>query len=254
MRKASNNDLKLLRKLNRKKYREKEQLFMAEGERTVEQIIENGLLEVVRVFVNQPEREIFAGKDTTLIDKETFAEIADTENTQGVLALCRMPREAGLSDFTGGSGLLIATDAIQDPGNMGTIIRTASWFGAGGLLAGKGSTDVYHPKVVRSTAGATGSLPVAGGDADAMLSELEEAGWQIYLLDGGPESVSLEACEVHPKSVLVVGNEANGIQPSLIREGRILLGIRSAGGDGQQVESLNAAVALSIALNKFAGA
>lgn len=248
MRNASNNEVKLLRKLNRKKYREKEQRFIVEGDRAVEQVVENGLVEVETVFVVE-------GKTVSdqlsplsvLIKAEILEEVADTDNPQGVLALCKMREEPQPEILAGTSGIIVATDAIQDPGNMGTILRTAVWFGAKALITGKGSVDVYHPKVVRSTAGATGSIPVLNGELEEFLIKLEGSGWEVLLLDGGADSVELGSVHPAERTVLVVGNEGNGIAESLLSSGRKKVRIESGAG-AIGVESLNAAIAVGIAL------
>lgn len=250
MRKASNNEIKLLRKLNRKKYREKERRFVVEGERAVEQVLENGLVEVEAVFIGERytvQGDRVKGLEVCILEDEVFAEVADTENPQGILAVCKMPEEIQPGKLAGESGIIVAADAIQDPGNMGTILRTAAWFGAKALITGKGSVDVYHPKVVRSTAGATGSIPVITGELEEIFEELEKSGWEILLLDGGDESVNLGSVQPTPKTVLVVGNEGNGISEKLLNSRRKKIRIESAPGQ-EKVESLNAAVALSIAL------
>ncbi|MFD2531615.1 TrmH family RNA methyltransferase [Gracilimonas halophila] len=248
MRKASNNEIKLLRKLARKKYREKEQRFVVEGERAVEQVVGNGLIEVETVFVVEGR----AVSDqlsafSVFVEEAVFVEVADTENPQGILAVCKMPDEIRPQKLAEETGIIVATDAIQDPGNMGTILRTAAWFGAKALIAGKGSVDVYHPKVVRSTAGATGSIPVLTGDLEAVFSELERSGWQVMLLDGGGSAEPLRSIQPAEKTILVVGNEGNGINENLLNSGRKKVKIES-GSAQEKVESLNAAVAVSIAL------
>lgn len=248
MKKASNNEIKLLRKLNRKKYREKEQRFIVEGERAVEQVVENGLVEVEMVFV--VEGRAVSDQLSALsvfMEEDVFDEVSDTDNPQGILAVCKMPEEVQPGKLAGESGVIVATDAIQDPGNMGTILRTAAWFGAKVLIAGKGSVDVYHPKVVRSTAGATGSLPVLTGDLEEVLGQLEKSGWEVLLLDGGDEAEPLRSVQPAEKTILVVGNEGNGISEKLLNSGRRKVKIESAPGQ-EKVESLNAAVAVSIGL------
>lgn len=250
MRKASNNEVKLLRKLNRKKYREKEQRFIVEGERAVEQVVENGLIETETVFVGErfKVQEVrFNGPEVCILEDEVFAEVADTDNPQGILAVCKMPGEIKVEKLAGETGIIVATDAIQDPGNMGTILRTAAWFGAKALVAGKGSVDVYNPKVVRSTAGATGSIPILTGDLEEIFNELENSGWQVMLLDGGDSAEPLRSIQPADKTILVVGNEGNGIHKYLLNSGRIKVKIESAPGQ-EKVESLNAAVAVSISL------
>lgn len=256
---VSNAKLTLLRKLNRKKYRQKEQLFVVEGERAVMQIIKNDLVRVTSLYFDvdrklwdEPDWKTEAGQIKSFkVEQTIFGEIADTDNPQGVLALCRIPPEGTVQSLPKKEGVIVAADGIQDPGNMGTIIRTAVWFGAKGILAGKGSVDLFNPKVVRSTAGATGSLPYMNTDLDIDLQLFEQAGWKVVLLDAGPGARELRSVEKTGKTVLVVGNEANGIRSSLM-DGRLKVRISSPV-NSPGVESLNASIALSIALYAFTG-
>lgn len=221
--------------------------------RAVEQVIENGLVEVETVFLEarfKVQEARFKGVELCMLEEEILAEVADTDNPQGILAVCKMPPEIELKELTEKKGIIVATDAIQDPGNMGTILRTAAWFGARALITGKGSVDVYHPKVVRSTAGATGSIPILSGELEDIFEELESFGWEILLLDGGDSAQSLQSVQPTEKTVLVVGNEGNGISENLLNSGRKKVKIESAPGQ-EKVESLNAAVAVSIALWKL---
>ena len=248
MQKASHNQIKLLRKLGQKKHREKEQLFLVEGERAVEQVLENKLIEVHSVFIEETKADSYQlATHNFLLEKEIFNEISDTENPQGMIAVCRMPEEVDPETLKTDTGLIIATDAIQDPGNLGTIIRTASWFGCKALLSGKGTVDIFNPKVVRSTAGATGSLPFYNGELNEIFSIMENAGWNILLLDGNPGAELIHEIEKKDRTILVVGNEANGISPELLTPERKRVMIPSYS-DQRQVESLNAAIAAGIAL------
>lgn len=248
MQKASHNQIKLLRKLGQKKHREKELLFLVEGERAVEQVLENRLIEVHSVFIEETKADSYQlATENFLLEKQIFNEISDTENPQGVIAVCRMPEETDLEALKTDTGLIIATDAIQDPGNLGTIIRTASWFGCKALFSGKGTVDIFNPKVVRSTAGATGSLPFYIGELNEIFSIMENAGWNILLLDGNPGAELINDIEKSDRTILVVGNEANGISPELLTPERKRVMIPSYS-DQRQVESLNAAIAAGIAL------
>ncbi|NGP78056.1 RNA methyltransferase [Balneolaceae bacterium YR4-1] len=255
MKDISNSRLTLLRKLNRRKYREQERLFVIEGARAVEQIIHNGKVEIAELFFDksqnywdQPEWDEKANYyPTSSIDRGYFQEISDTDSPQGVLALCRMPPESPVAELIEETGILLATDRIQDPGNLGTMIRTAVWFGASGLLSGKGTVDLFHPKVVRSTAGATGSLNHCNLELQNGLKEFENHGWQVLILDGGEGSRDIREIKTSEKTILLTGNEANGADPQLFSEHRIPLRIESAPGQ-KEVESLNAAIATAIAL------
>ena len=255
MKDISNNQLTLLRKLNRKKYREQEQRFLIEGSRAVEQIITNGIVEVSELYFDesqsyweqQPWGEIIADYSCSKMSESHFTEVSDTDNPQGILALCKMPDEATVEELAEPSGILLATDRIQDPGNLGTMIRTAAWFGVNGLLSGKGTVDLFHPKVVRSTAGATGTLKYRNGELDSLLPELESKGWRVLILEGSEDSQNIKDLEFADKTILLVGNEANGVAPNLFADQRKRIRIPSVA-DQQQVESLNAAIASGIAL------
>ncbi len=245
-----------LRKLQKKKYRDELRLYLAEGERTIEQIIQNNPEMVAEIYVDQSCFAQFVKKtDFTnaeaavrLIPTEVFAELTDTDNPQGIVAVCKMPEEAKLKNMLSGArGYLLALDRIQDPGNMGTIIRTAAWFGVEGLILAKGNVDIFHPKVVRSTAGATGILPYLTGDLNMIFEQFERAGWQIGLLALDQDAQSLPAVEPGNKFIMTLGNEANGIDPGLFTKDRIKIFI-PGDVDKNQVESLNAAVANGIAL------
>ena len=250
---ASKNHIKNRKKLLMGKYRKKEQLFLAEGNRCVEQILENGAVEVIELLVedgfdaanlNPPSLPVYS------LSSDDFNSLSDTETPQGVIAVCRIPPEADLRYLAEQRGLLVAFDEIQDPGNLGTMIRTASWFESTGLLIGEGTVDMFHPKVVRSTAGATGTIPYLKGDLIELLVNLEESGYRVFLLDASDASVELRNVnpEKDKKTVLVVGNEASGVQSKLFGNKRTAVKIE---GKSNRVESLNAAVALSIGLYHF---
>ncbi len=251
---VSNRRLTLLRKLNQKKYRQSEQLFLAEGGRAVEQIIRNEQLEVSGLFFDESQHfweqkpwNLFSETiPSAAIAEKDFTGVSDTDHPQGVLALCQMPQEASAKQLAQQTGIIIAADAIQDPGNMGTIIRTASWFGAQGLLSGKGTVDLFHPKVVRSTAGTTGVIPHTHTMLSETLPIFEKQGWQIVLLNAGTSSMPLKAITKQEKMLVVIGNEASGVDETLFTPARQSVRIDSAERAG--VESLNAGVALAIAL------
>ena len=248
MQAASNNQIKLLRKLCQRKYREQEQLFLVEGKRAVEQILENNAVEVVSVFVNTEIPVLSSSKASVfLLSPALFKKLSRTENPQGVLAICKMPKPVNMESFASSNGVLVATDAIQDPGNLGTIIRTASWFGVQGIFYGTGTVDPFNPKVIRSTAGATGILPSISGNLATLLTDLEVQGWQSFLLDGNAGATPISEVSFPEKKILVVGNETNGITNKLITPGRKRMLLPSKSGT-KAVESLNAAIALSIAL------
>ena len=247
----SNRQITEWRKLLQGKYRKRENKFIAEGLRCVEQIINQKRIEIEAVVIENDLHLVDAFKNSGLplfeVDSDEFNSLSDTDTPQGVLAICHTPVEATLEKLMQSDGLLIAVDAVQDPGNLGTMIRTASWFNATGLLIGHGTVDPFHPKVVRSTAGATGAISYVKTNLQETLSNFEASGWNIAALDGGAGSESLKNSRPSQKDILIIGNEGNGVDPKLM-EGKKRISIH---GNADNVESLNAAVALSIALYQF---
>ncbi len=248
---ASKNQIKEWKKLQLSKYRKKTGLFLAEGLRCVEQILQNGLVNVTAVLTDGTDtvRQIRVDMVPVFeLPVDEFTSISDTETPQGVIAVCKMLDKPSLTDLFETDGVIVALDAIQDPGNLGTIIRSAAWFGVKAIIAGTGCVDPYHPKVVRSSAGATGAVSLIKGDLNELFSQFEYTGWHIYLMDGADDAIELKLIEPFRKSVLTIGNEANGISRSLFTENRIKVRIS---GKPRAIESLNASIACGIALNHF---
>ncbi len=249
MKNTSQAQITLLRKLKQRKYRMLEGKFIMEGQRAIDQALKNGILDIEAIFINASQLDHYKGYNEKLhlMDHTHIKEFSDTETPQGILALCAIPESKSMDDIAAGSGMIVATDSIQDPGNMGTIIRSAVWYGCSALLLGTGSVDIFNQKVVRSTAGATGVLSYSSGELSELLKELSLKGWEILLLDGNTGSIPINKKKVSSKTVLVIGNEGNGLSEELTSQKytRVLLPSHSP---QMYVESLNAGVAASIAM------
>ncbi|MCE1273078.1 MAG: RNA methyltransferase [Chlorobiales bacterium] len=239
-------------KLGQRKYRDQEGLFIAEGLRTVRELIDSlpepemlvalifdeGAYESMRWFSG------FRGK-IFRADRDAFARLAQTTNSQGVLGVFR--KQVAERFVPGTRSLIVALDDVQDPGNVGTIIRTAAWFGADAVICGEGTADLYNAKAVRSSAGSIYAVryhPVK--DLAAELEWLQGEGFMVAAasLDGQDYRSYGQWPE---RRILVIGNEANGIgQPVLDLADRLVL-IPHAG-DRPNVESLNASVSAAILL------
>jgi RNA methyltransferase, TrmH family len=247
---ASSSQLTRLRKLQKRKYRREYGLFLAEGHRTVLQIIEQGVLYVEEVFVTDQYLDEYGFShisDSTYIctDRE-LRSVTDADSPQGIIAVCNIPEAAHMDHFMNRPGKIVAFDRIQDPGNLGTIIRTSAWFGIDLLLIGEGSADIWNPKVVRSTAGATGSLPYIECDLTTELERFAQMGWRPALLDGNSGSQPIEEWDPGMRTILVVGNEANGISSDIAdRYERFRI---DSAPHQNAAESLNASIAVGIAL------
>lgn len=249
MRPSSQAHISLLRKLKHRKHRDKEHRFLIEGKRAVLQILKNKILHVESIHINANQLSEYDAIKGNLFSLEPtiFESLSNTETPQGIIAIGKIPDPISLSKLVSSSGIIVATDALQDPGNMGTIIRSSAWYGVSAILVGSGSVDIYNPKVVRSTAGATGVIPTLSCTLSETLPLFDLHGWDILLLDNNKSAQSLVNNTISNKTVLIVGNEANGISDVLKRESytRVFLPSKAA---NMQVESLNAGVALSIAL------
>jgi RNA methyltransferase, TrmH family len=239
--------LTLARDLRRRKARERTGDFVAEGVRTVEELVRSPL-EVRGALVSPALAEAprgaalraaleARGVPITDVDEHAFASAADTESPQGVLAVGRIPAR-DVAQLTGlAEGRILVLDAIQDPGNVGTIVRTAAAFGVAATIALPGTVDLWNAKVVRSAMGAHFTHPAFAATWDALDSL---AGWPRWAADtdGAP------LAPPYPRKVmLVVGNEGNGISTEARSRAERVVSIPIA-----HVESLNVAVATSILL------
>jgi len=230
---ATNSKIKHLQKLIRdKKYRYQQAQFVAEGYRQLEAV--NNILDVyLSSEARKPAIDI-ASERLHIIDHKIFNRLADTENSQGVLAVCALNYETTL-DITKRYVLL---DALQDPGNVGTIIRTAAAFGYDGVIVANGCVDPFSPKVVRSAMGAVFQCTVV------LLQEFSSLkGCCVIAADIDGQDV--ESLQPDASYILAIGSEARGLSPELrpwINKTVTIPLSNSA------VNSLNAAVAAGIVM------
>jgi RNA methyltransferase, TrmH family len=241
---SKNPQVKQWKKLHTKKERENSGTFLVEGFHLVEEAlkIEDMVLElIVSEEVEIPPRIDYGSVSMTQINKEVVKELAETETSQGIFAVCKQPKHKQV-DAT--SYLLL--DAVQDPGNLGTIIRTADAAGIDAIVVGNGSVDIYNSKVLRSAQGSHFHLPIIRGDLFEWIEKLKSDGIPIYgtSLDNG---IVFTEVEPTPSYALIVGNEGNGIQTDLLNETTKNLYIPIFG----KSESLNVAVATGILLYYF---
>ena len=247
-------------KLHQKKFRDQEGLFLAEGLRTVRELCMNLPNEEMLVALLVRESDAMAAgfaqsrkeKLFSLSDREC-AELAQTSTSQGVFGVFRKQREGDPEAGEGkpGRSFMVALDDVQDPGNVGTILRTAVWFGADSLICSVGTADRYNAKAVRSCAGSIYAVRHYGVERlDLELQRLKEQGYSIVA--ASLEGKDFRAFDSWPeKLVLVIGNEANGVS-----EGARALADRLVriphGGKMARVESLNAAVSAAILMDRLA--
>lgn len=250
--------LKLYGKLHQKKYRDTEGLFLAEGLRTVCELLERlpdaDMLRALLFSEENPAAEDFLraypGKVFTLTEKEC-RQLSQTVTPSGVFGVFLQQRSKCFGpESSGGRSFVVALDDVQDPGNVGTILRTAAWFGADALICGSGTADRYNPKSVRSSAGSLYALSHYG--VEFLASELQRfasCGYTIAVssLDGR----DFRGFDDWPdKLVLVIGNEANGVSLEIQAIADRLVKIPHVG-HAPQVESLNASVSAGILMERL---
>jgi TrmH family RNA methyltransferase len=247
--------LTLARDLRRRRARERHGLFVAEGVRTVEELLGadlevRGLLAVPALAAAERGAALLAaaerrGVSVQIVDEAAFATAADTEAPQGVLAIGVVPRRA-LDDPTVAAGTrLLVLDAVQDPGNVGTILRTAAAFGVAATLALPGTVDLWNAKVVRSAMGALFRLPTLSTTTAGLAGFLAEHDVPLWAADAHGEPLA----ERQPPARLAVavGNEGAGLSDELRPLAARLVAIPIAA----DVESLNVAVAAGILLHSL---
>jgi RNA methyltransferase, TrmH family len=248
--------LKELRDLGKKKLREDAGLFLVEGLRLAEEAAESDfeIREVLytEAFAGAPPGqavlEKFRRKRPELhqITERDLASISDTVTAQGVVAVMAA-RKSDIESMLnpGRRSLLVGLDAVSDPGNLGSMIRTCDWFGVNGMVIGEGSVELYNPKVLRSTMGGVFHLPIVEGvNLLSVVNRLKNSGYTIYVTDAAGEAYA-EDTQFADRAFVIMGNEARGASLSLKHVADRRVAIRRYG----LAESLNVGVACGVLLS-----
>jgi len=233
--------------LTLRKEREKTGEFIVEGFHLVEEALKNKE-QVIQVIVQEGvEIPNTWSLDNVMMVEVTAAiarEIAETEKTQGIFAHCKQIKISD-KDISNWNQLLLL-DAVQDPGNIGTIIRTCDAAGIDGVVLGKGCVDVFNPKTIRSSQGSIFHIPVVRGDLVELVNKLQERNIPVYgtALKNAIDYREVERTE---RFALIVGNEGSGIRGEILEKTNQNLLIPIYG----KAESLNVAVATGILLYRL---
>lgn len=250
----TNAEIKKIRSLKEKKFRDEYGLFVVEGEKLVQEAL-NSDFEVVAVYRIEE------------IGEAAMAKISLTSSPSPVLAVVAKPGLEGSAVGRGGltgnggfgnmseaaeehglpEGLSLALDSVRDPGNLGTIIRIADWFGVETVFVSSDTVEAYNPKVVQATMGSIFRVRVVEASIPELCRAYKAAGKPVYgtLLDGG----NIYDAKLGNEGLIVMGNESNGISQEVRRELSAGLLIPSFGKSG--AESLNVGVATALTLSEF---
>lgn len=233
----SKNVLKYIQSLSLKKYRDEAGLFIAEGPKMVKELLQIVPEDVQQVYATEEvSKEIAYFNGITIISDQELEKLSGLKTPNGMLAI--------VQQFTGvepdALSWTIYLDTIQDPGNLGTIIRIADWFGIKHIVCSKGCADLYNPKVVQATMASIARVNVFYDKEDSWLID-KQAPIYAAALDGK----NLHEVSKTGKGILVVGNESKGIRKEFMELATSRITIPKRG----EVESLNAAVATGIILS-----
>lgn len=229
-----NDRIKELAKLKEKKYRDQTNLFLIEGEHLVREAYNHGCLKTLIKLEN----EAFALDIETLeVNEKVLNYISSLKTSAKVIGVCQKKNDELIGNH------LLLLDDVQDPGNLGTIIRSAVAFNVDTVILGENCVDLYNEKVVRATQGLIFGINIISKNLDNLIPYLKEKEYKIYAtkVTGGK---SLKSIEKNEKFAIIMGNEGSGVKPSLLNACDEYLYIDM----NKNCESLNVAVATSIIL------
>lgn len=238
-----NEKIKLWKKLKIRKWREREQMYLLEGPHLVQEAALSARHLLTAVLIDEafhlPAGWPLGDVEVYQVTHKIFTELSQTETPQGIIGVCKMVQPA----ITIHRGRYLLIDGVQDPGNLGTLIRTADAFGLDAVFLGEGCADGYNGKTLRSAQGSHFHLPVLHRNLFDVVAEMKKN--RITVFGSSLQAKNMRKTEGGKKDfALIVGNEGNGAQPELLAETDEEIKIPMAG----HAESMNVAVAAGILL------
>jgi RNA methyltransferase, TrmH family len=240
--------IKIINSLNQKKYREKYQLYIAEGEKLINDLINMGS-PVEKIISTKPLEFIPIGIEFIQCQQSELDKLSFLKNNQGIIALVKiLKKPLILNDLHG--RISIALDGIQDPGNMGTIIRLANWFGIKSILCSFDCVDIYNPKVVQAAMGAIMGVEIYYTELEAAIDSLiQNNDYKVY--GAYMEGESIYETNLERNGILIMGNEGKGISEKIEQKISKKISIPSFRSDKFRAESLNVGVATGIIISEI---
>jgi TrmH family RNA methyltransferase len=248
---VSKNKIKLIHSLEHKKYRISENLFLAEGNKLVAEILASDFHTLTLICTDEYRKENPIGNpdETIISEKEEIRKCSLQKNPQQALAICELPARPFDFEYLR-NNLTLILDGIQDPGNMGTILRIADWFGIKNICASENTVDVFNPKVVQASMGAILRVKVFYTDIIDLIRKANSSKIPIYgaFLNGS----NLYREQLPEAALVVVGNEGQGISKEIEKEitNRVFIPPQSFN-PSERPESLNVSVATAIICSEF---
>lgn len=244
---STNAQIKKIKKIKKNaRFRREQGLFAIEGWKMVQEAVRHGLARDIYVseeaLEQWQEKPFSSNMPVQVLSSGLFQELSDTVSPQGVLALVEMPHYTLDEICTGQTASLLILENIQDPGNLGTMMRTAEGAGMSGVLLGKGCVDIYNPKAIRATMGSLFRVPFLYSDElTTDIELLKTRGFTIYAAHLAGE-VEYRQETYEGRTGILIGNEANGLSDEISTRADRLVKISMEG----ELESLNAAVCAAL--------
>lgn len=247
---TKNTAIKEFKKLHKKKYRDEQQQYIIEGFHLIEEAFnaqvqiewilynQRGKIEWAAWLDTQPEEQLIFVSDDVLVS------LSELPTPQGILAIVQMPNNEKNIDF---SGRWLLLDNVQDPGNVGTMIRTADAAGLSGIILGEGCADIYNTKVLRAMQGSNYHLPIIRQKLTNVVPKFKQARIPVYGTELNPDAVAYSEVTNVKEYALILGNEGQGVAEELLKLTDQNIYIPINGG----AESLNVAIAAGIIMFHF---
>ena len=236
----SKNQLKLITSLSQKKYRQKHNLFIAEGVKVLNELL-NSTFEIEILFCTDDFETTISEKKVVRISETELKKVSTLKSPNKALGVFKIPEEKVVQN----SGLTIALDAINDPGNLGTIIRLCDWFGITQLVCSKDTVDCYNQKVVQASMGSLTRVSIHYTDLENYITK---SNLDTFIADMDGKNVY--KTKLPKEGILIMGNEANGVSEKIKALLQYKITIPRFG-ETQETESLNVATATAILLSEF---
>jgi len=238
----SKSRLKYIQTLGQKKFRLQEGCFLAEGPKLVAELLAEKRAAVLEIFALEEwitsNESLIGATNCSKVSEQELEKISQLNTPNLVVALVKQFGDAAPDPV---EGLILALDNIQDPGNLGTLIRIADWFGIKQIICSEGTADCYNPKVVQATMGSIARVAVFYTDLATWLSAQASTGIYAAVLEGK----DIRKMDPLKEGILLIGNESKGISPEILALANHRITIPQKG----KAESLNAAVAAGIILS-----
>jgi TrmH family RNA methyltransferase len=243
-----------VKSLHDKKYRQKTGLFLVEGEKSVVETLNSDFeiktILVTKEFYNKYQKELKNKKlECEMVEAGEIEKVSTLESNNAALAIVKQKEMVALDEKVAEGEIVLALDNIRDPGNFGTIIRIADWYGIKKIVAAIGTVDLYNPKVISATKGSFTRVNIYYTDLKKYLEKVKAPTFGAFMKGENVHKFSFPN-----NGVLVMGNESNGISPEIeqiIKQEITIPAFGSTLQDGGRAESLNVAIATAVILDNW---